>query len=244
MSDRFLLLGGRVAMPAELVGDRPAIDAVLLAAAAPAGPEDRVLDAGCGSGAVALCLAARSPCAITAIDVEPRLVEAAQAAIALNERASQVTATAADLESFRAAEPFDLVLSNPPYHPGAGTPSDDRLRALARMDRLSLASWLRHCLRVVRPRGRLVTILRADRLPEALAALVDRAGDLHILPVQPRADAPAHRVLLGARKAVRTPATLLPPLVLHEADGGWTAAAQAILADATPIDWLKGKTAA
>ena len=231
-------------MPADLAGDRPAIDAVLLAAAAPARAQDRVLDAGSGSGAVALCLAARVPCTITAIDVEPRLVEAATAGIALNGRAAQVTAMVADLQAFRPPEPFDLVLTNPPYHRGTDTAPDDPLRALARMDRLSLAGWLGHCLRVLRPRGRLVTILRADRLPEALAALVEQAGDLHILPIQPRVDAPAHRVLLGARKAVRTPATLLPPLVLHAADGGWTAAARAILADAAPIDWLKGKTAA
>ena len=55
------LLGGRVRLIQPLQGYRAATDPVLLAAAVPAGPGERVLDLGCGAGAAVFCLAARVP---------------------------------------------------------------------------------------------------------------------------------------------------------------------------------------
>ena len=53
------LLGGRVVMRQPASGYRAATDPVLLAACVAARPGMRVLDAGCGAGAAALCLADR-----------------------------------------------------------------------------------------------------------------------------------------------------------------------------------------
>lgn len=53
------LLGGRVRLLQPRTGYRAAVDPVLLAAAARPEPGTRVLDLGCGTGAAALCLAAR-----------------------------------------------------------------------------------------------------------------------------------------------------------------------------------------
>ena len=55
------LLGGRVHLSQPANGYRAAIDPVLLAAASPARPGERVLELGAGAGAASLCLAARVP---------------------------------------------------------------------------------------------------------------------------------------------------------------------------------------
>ena len=46
------LLGGRVRLIQPVRGYRAGMDAALLAAAAPAAPGERVIEAGCGAGAV------------------------------------------------------------------------------------------------------------------------------------------------------------------------------------------------
>src|SRR5579872_4607250 len=53
------LLAGRVAYAQPRAGFRSGIEPVLLAAAVPAQPGDRVLEAGSGAGATLLCLTAR-----------------------------------------------------------------------------------------------------------------------------------------------------------------------------------------
>ncbi|MBV9584601.1 MAG: methyltransferase, partial [Alphaproteobacteria bacterium] len=67
------------------------------------------------------------------------------------------------------------------------------------------------------------------RIDALLGQLAGRAGGVVIFPLWPRAGQPASRVLVQARKGVAAPARLAPGLVLHEADGRFTAAADAIL---------------
>jgi len=72
---------------------------------------------------------------------------------------------------------------------------------------------------------------RADRLDALLAALSGRAGEIVVFPLWPRQGQAAKRILVRARKQVATPLRLSPGLVLHEADGRFTAAANAVLRD-------------
>jgi tRNA1(Val) A37 N6-methylase TrmN6 len=81
-------------------------------------------------------------------------------------------------------------------------------------------------LRMTRPRGGLTLIHRADRLDDILALLYQKAGEIAVLPLWPRAGEPAKRVIVRARKGVRGGTTLLPGLALHgpadDPDGRYT----------------------
>ena len=79
---------------------------------------------------------------------------------------------------------------------------------------------MRAAVSVLKPAGSLTVIFRADGLGALLAAMGTRFGSVDILPVQPRADQPAHRILVRAVKGSRAGSRLLPPLVLHGAAGG------------------------
>ncbi|WP_159709772.1 tRNA1(Val) (adenine(37)-N6)-methyltransferase [Geminicoccus flavidas] len=240
MTARFGLLQGRVAMIDQPELPRPAIDGVLLAAAAPVPGPQRVLDAGSGTGVVGLCLLARATdLQVTALDVNETALAAASANAALNGRQGSFTAVAADLAGFR-DRGFDLVLSNPPFHHPASSRAHEPARDLARFGGMALSDWLGHCLRLCRSRGEVVVILRADRMAPALGSLAGKAGGIRILPVHPRAEQPASRVLIRARKGDRSPDMLLPGLVLHGQDGRWTQAARHILEDGGAIDWAAG----
>ena len=64
-----------------------------------------------------------------------------------------------------------------------------------------------------------------------LALLHGKAGDVAILPLWPKAGKAAKRVILRARKGIKTGAALLPGLVLHEADGKYTRETESVLRD-------------
>ena len=75
------------------------------------------------------------------------------------------------------------------------------------------AAWIEACARLLRRRGRLALIQRADKLPACLAALEPGFGAIRITPVHPRADKDATRVVITAVKTGRPapPQSLAPP---------------------------------
>ena len=235
------LLGGRVRLRQPADGYRVAIDAVLLAAAVPAGPVDTVLDIGCGVGAAALCLAARvSGCRITGIDTQRGLVRLASDNVTLNDMFGRVAVMAGDLlRPPPRLEPgsFTHVMANPPFlEAGTVTASSEPSKAAANIEgEADLAAWVRFALTMARPKGSVTFIHRADRLEHLLARLSGRAGEIVVFPLWSGPDKPASRIIVRARKGIATPMRLLPGLVLHESDGRFTAAAQAVLRDAAAL---------
>jgi tRNA1(Val) A37 N6-methylase TrmN6 len=72
-------------------------------------------------------------------------------------------------------------------------------------------------------------IHRADRIDAVLGQIAGRAGEVVVFPLWPGLGRPATRILVRARKQVASPARLAVGLVLHEADGRFSAAAEAVL---------------
>jgi len=238
------LLDGRVRLRQPAHGYRVAIDPVLLAAAVPAIGEDSVLDVGCGVGAAAFCLATRVPAArITGIDTQRELIRLAGDNILLNGCAGRVSAMVGDLlRPPPRLEPgtFAHVMANPPFlERGQTTPPPDHAKAEAQLEgEADLAAWVRFALAMLRPKGSLTFIHRADRLEQLMAQLAGRAGEIVVFPLWPGAGKPARRVIVRARKGMASPTRLLSGLVLHEPDGRFTGEAEAVLrhAAALPLD--------
>lgn len=237
-SDR--ILGGRVRLVQPATGYRAAVDPVLLAAAVPAGDGDRVLDLGTGVGAAALCLAARVPgCAVTGLELQPAMMRLAAENIALNGMAGRVSVVQGDI----AAPPaglggdYDHVMANPPYLPRERAEPSARDDPSAVETGATLADWIAVAAARARRKGTVTLIHRADRLDELLALLRAVAGDIAVMPLWPRRGAPAKRVLVRARTGVASPTRLLAGMALHETDGDYTPAAEAVLRDAARIEF-------
>lgn len=237
------LLNGRVFLRQATRGYRAGMDAALLAAACDAGPGARVLEAGCGAGGALLAAAFRRPeTAFTGVERDRAAAALARENVALNEFGGRVTILDGDVQAgFRAlALPaFDAVMANPPFF---DDPDDLRgpvpEKAGAWMADGGLAAWTGFLLKAVREGGTITVIHRADRLGDLLSLLGAKAGSFRIRPVHPFADQPAKRVLVRAVKTGKAPLVLLPPLVLHERDGGkHSAEAEAILRGDATLGW-------
>lgn len=230
------LLGGRVRLLQPSKGHRVGTDAVLLAAAARAQPGESVIDAGAASGAVGLMVAARCPgVTLTLLEREPALAALAQRNLVLNDAAGRVAlADLLDPRSRRAADlvpaSADLVVTNPPFlEEGQARLSPNPNRASAHALPVGgLEAWLRACAGLLRPKGRLVLVHRADRVGSCLAALGRGFGGVRLRFVHPQADRPAIRVLASAVKGSRAPLVIEPPLVLHDEAGRFTVLAEAL----------------
>ncbi len=235
------LLGGRVRLRQPKGGYRVAIDPVLLAASIRARPGERLADLGCGVGAAALCLLVRLPgIEVVGLEIQDELAALARANASANGLGEAFRVFAGDVRDpppALAAGSFDQVLCNPPYHrAAAGRPPSSPGRALASQETgTRLEDWIESSLRLLRHKGRLTFIHRADRLDELYAALAGRAGGIDLLPLWPDRKRPAKRVIVTARKGVAAPGRLLQGLVLHGPDGAFTAEATAILRQAAPL---------
>lgn len=216
---------------------RAGTDAVLLARLLPVSTGDRLCDVGAGTGAVGLARAALAQdLRLTLVERDPALAALAQANATLNGLAAQVIVAdvLASAAERRAAgllpDSFDAVLTNPPYFEAGGhraSPHPGRASAHTFAGD-GLEAWIRACTAILRPGGRLGIIHRADALPTCLDALRRRYGDIRIRPVHARGDAAAIRVLIAAVRGSRAAPRLLPPLVLHGSDGGFTPEAEAL----------------
>jgi tRNA1Val (adenine37-N6)-methyltransferase len=231
------LLGGRVRYAQPRDGFRSGIEPVLLAAAVPTRPGERVLEGGSGAGAALLCLAARVP-GIRGLGVEldPNLAALARENATANS-AEAVSFVAADLITLSQPGVFDHAMANPPYHDAAGTASDHPARELAKRGQPGLLrDWAASLAAPLRHRGTLTLILPTASLPEALHAMCTAGcGPTAVLPLWPMPGRRAKLVLLRGVKGGRAPLRLLTGLVLHATSGEFTPEAEAVLRDGAAI---------
>jgi tRNA1(Val) A37 N6-methylase TrmN6 len=202
-----------------------------MAACVPARSGERVLEAGVGSGAGLLCLAARVP-DLRGVGVEQdgELAELARRNVARN-GFDGIEIVAGRIENFGDTVSFDHAMANPPWFAPAATPSPDPARVVARHKAEGLiAIWALAMAKRLRHRGTLTLFVNAASLSETVAALCAAGCGSHaIVPLWPRAGREAKLVIVQAVRGGKGPIRMLPGLVLHGDGQGYTEAAQDIL---------------
>lgn len=220
-------LGGALHLLQPRFGYRAGMDAVLLAAAAPAeaDPVARIADLGSGVGTVGLCIARRVPgTQVDLVEREPELAELAAVNAARNELADRVHVIPSDLTSGDAiaalpSDHYDLVVANPPFYAASKTRlSSTPMKAAAHaFNERDFELWAKCMARITRPSGTLALIHTAEALDIWLAVLSRRFGALSVVPIYARDDGEAAtRCLLYGTKGSRRPLQIGPGLVLHD----------------------------
>lgn len=160
MSDifRFKQFDVRNSASAQKVGT----DGVLLAAWASL-PRDTsagasILDIGTGTGVIALILAQRCPQAyITGIDIDEPSVGEAACNFKESPFAGRLEAVVSPVQNY-SHEPFDLIISNPPFFSGSLKAPDCRRSAARHTDSLSYGDLVSSALRLMATGGHLAVV--------------------------------------------------------------------------------------
>ena len=232
-------LGGQLRLRQLKSGHRAGHDAVLLAAATLARPGDRVADLGAGIGVAGLSVARRvGGIDLVLVEIDPKLSDLARSNAAANEIAAEIIVL--DVEAKPAVfaacglgpDSIDVVLMNPPFNdPARHRRSPDDARGMAHVaSETTLSNWIHAARRILKSRGVLTLIWRADGLAEVLSTLAYGFGSLEILPVHGDVRGPANRILVRAIKGGRAPTQIHPGLMLNDESGVPNKRVQEVLA--------------
>jgi tRNA1Val (adenine37-N6)-methyltransferase len=209
-------------------GARFTLDSLLLADFCRIKPRDRILELGAGTGVISLLLAKKSPKArFVADELEPRAYGLLCRNIELNglrDRIAPLDRNVNDLGRSLARDTFDVLIANPPYtKSGTGRRSPSPERQTARQDQsASLHAWL-DCRDLLKNKGRYFLVFPAGRAVELISLLSEKKLEpKRVRFVHPHHHKPASLVLIEAVKAAGTGIDVLPPLVVHGVDGGYS----------------------
>jgi len=146
-------------------------DGVLLGAwVAFRGGERRVLDIGTGTGVIALMAAQRSAAGyIAGVDVDEASAQLAAANFAASPWSGRLHAFESPIQNFTADEPFDVVISNPPYFADSLLPPDKRRTTARHTVSLPFGELDAAVCRLLSADGRAALILPPEQM-EAFAA--------------------------------------------------------------------------
>ena len=176
-------------------------DSIFLARFAHLAGKASVLELGCGTGAVSLCLAARGAAKVTGLDLNPRMTELMNRSAEANglPQVQALTWDIKEIKTFCPTESFDLVAANPPYRNSGrersvGTAACHEKTAVLE-DFFAAAAY------ALRSRGRFALV----QLPERFMEAMELAAKYHLQPkrlqwVHASVDEPAWIFLLEMTK--------------------------------------------
>lgn len=235
-ADHTTLLDGRVTLMQTQDGLRASMDSVLLASAVEAKSNERILDMGCGTGSVGLCVYVRHPeIQLNGVDIQSQMIDLATENAVHNKvkRSSYICGDVSDKSLFE-AETFDHIVMNPPYYKdGERQQSPDVSREKAYTGDLDI--WIASALHWVRQGGSLTLIHRADKLDEIISLSYKKFGAVEVFPIYSKPEESAKRVIVRMVRNRKTPLTLYPPVILFNEDGEQSSRAKSILRDGSGL---------
>jgi len=211
-------LGGRVSLLQPKNGFRSSMDAVFLAAAIPAQKSQKILELGCGVGAVLMCLGARvSDLQLNGVEIQKNYANLAEKNAKANSKANIYCCDIQNLPQELREETFDHVISNPPfYYSNKGTHSKNTGKNISLREKLSLAEWIKISSKRLKQGGVATLLVGAERLPDILSESTKYFGNIKVKPICSRHNSQANRIIIQMEKGNKGTFSLLPSLVVHK----------------------------
>jgi tRNA1Val (adenine37-N6)-methyltransferase len=223
------ILEGRLRIVQKKRGYRFSLDALLLAHFITLQEGEDVIDLGTGSGVIALILAGRVRCGrILGIDIQDELVAIAKRNVILNGFSGRIEIHRGDVrkpETICEPQSFSVAVFNPPYRRlRSGRINLDPEKAVARHEIMGTATdFLAAAAHALRPAGRVYVIYPAVRTVQLLTGTRGcRIEPKRLLPVHSCRFGSGEFVLVEGVKGGREGLKILPPLFIHDEQGGYS----------------------
>ena len=232
------ILGGRLSLCQPKEGFRAGIEPIILAAAVPSSASGQVLELGCGVGTATLCYASRvADSSVIGVEKQSELAKLASDNVSknhFNDRIRIINEDIIRLHKTLAPCSFYHVMANPPFvEAERADPKMHPLRWGSHVEgSAKLADWVSVARKLLKPKGTFTVIYDTGRIDDLIALLKVGFGGITMFPLWPSVrekGQDAKRVLVQARKGVKSPARIAHGLVLHDINGSFTVAAANIL---------------
>jgi tRNA1(Val) A37 N6-methylase TrmN6 len=210
-------------------------DSMLLSAFAMPPMRGKILDLGCGNGALGVLLCARhEKVTVTGIEIQPEVADLARENARINHLDHRLHIITGDIKQYKQLFPtgaFEYIICNPPYFSNqSGYAAKGQNRHTARQEtECSAADAVKAASYFVKYGGRAAFVYRPERVCELIALLI--ACDLQpkrLRFVHQHANAAPSAVLIEARRGSAPGVQVLPPLFVCHPDGTQTEEYQAI----------------
>ncbi len=220
-------------------GFRTSMDSVMLGAACPAKAEQSLLDLGCGVGSAGLCALKREKSIhLTGIDIQASHIDTATKNANINNMSDRAEFICSNIKELNLGNKFNHVICNPPYmKSGAHISSPSKSKALAMghiEENIDIKDWIACAHRHIKGQGSLTIIHDAGQIDNIIHALYGKNGNkkfgaIEIIPIFPRKNTPAKRIIIRAYKHKKSPATIHQGIIMHKENGDYTNEADNIL---------------
>ena len=208
-------------------------DGLLLGAFAPLPPAGgAILDIGAGSGLISLMLAQRTAGAnpIDAVELDAAAAEQAAINVANSPWPEAIRLIKGDILTYRSDKRYRLIVSNPPFFQQSLLPVDKKRSQARHTDSLPLDALLAKAGELLHAEGIFSFILPLAEAGAMLQqALAQGCYLAQRLVVRIKANKPVQRLLLSLSKQKQK--ATASSLIIHQADGGYSAEYKALLRD-------------
>ncbi|MGL6058292.1 MAG: tRNA1(Val) (adenine(37)-N6)-methyltransferase [Culicoidibacterales bacterium] len=189
---------------------------------------ETIVDFGTGNAPIPLLLTQRTQAQITGIEIQAEVADMAQRTVSVNGLEDQIRIIHDDLNRMPvhfASGEVDVVVSNPPffkYEPTSNINKNDYL-TIARHEVLAnLDDIVKNAAYLLNNNGYFAMVHRPDRLID----IIDTFKKYKLEPkrmqlIYPKDGREAHMLLIEGRKNGRPGLRILPPFIVHEADGSY-----------------------
>jgi tRNA1(Val) A37 N6-methylase TrmN6 len=232
------ILNGKIKLLQPDNGYRVAIDPIILSSFVcglthcghKATTIEKILDVGCGVGTISLILKMKKNASeVTAIDIDEKMCQICRQNATINSLDVNVINTGLEsINSVLKDELFDQVVTNPPFSNKNSSRISESKR-LANFETMDLYDWIAFCFKKLKNGGIFSLIHNASRIDDILCSLKNIAGSIQIIPIFPKINCRANRIVVIAQKSSKSASSILSGIVVHENDGSYSDAMRKIL---------------